>query len=234
VSPTSDSPARAGTSRGSGVAAPAGHEAPAPLVIDAAGACAALARADPVLGRHISKVGTYRLEVEPVDSLVAALARAIVYQQLTARAAATIHSRVAALGRAGFPTADELLVLDDGELRAAGLSSAKTRALKDLAARACAGALPTVDELVVLDDDAIIERLTTVRGIGPWTVQMLLMFRLGRPDVLPTSDYGVQKGFQRVFRTRALPTPAKLRARGDRWRPWRTVASWYLWRALDP
>jgi DNA-3-methyladenine glycosylase II len=194
----------------------------------------ALVRADRTLGRHIERVGDYRLRPEPVSSLVAALAEAIVYQQLTARAAATIHARVAALGRNGFPTAAELHDLDEATLRGAGLSAAKARALKDLAARQLQGQLPSLDECALLDDETLIERLTAVRGIGPWTVQMLLMFKLGRPDVLPAADYGVQKGFQKVFRTAALPSPRELLARGERWRPWRTMASWYLWRALDP
>jgi 3-methyladenine DNA glycosylase/8-oxoguanine DNA glycosylase len=194
----------------------------------------ALTRADRMLGRHIDRVGAYRLVPESPSSLVAALAEAIIYQQLTAKAAATIHARVAALGADGFPTAAELHALPDASLRAAGLSTNKARALKDLADKDLAGRLPTLHECATLHDDALVERLTAVRGIGPWTVQMLLMFKLGRPDVLPATDYGVQKGFQLVFHTAALPTPRAVLARGERWRPWRTMAAWYLWRALDP
>jgi DNA-3-methyladenine glycosylase II len=199
----------------------------------AARARRALGHADPVLARHIAHVGKYGLEVRSPASLFAALAEAIVYQQLTARAAATIHARVAALGVDGFPTPAEVLALHESRLRGAGLSMSKARALLDLAEKHEHGALPTVDECQRLTDDEAIARLTVVRGIGPWTVQMLLMFRLGRPDVLPATDYGVQKGFQRVFRTKALPTPQQVLARGERWRPFRTVAAWYLWRALD-
>jgi 3-methyladenine DNA glycosylase/8-oxoguanine DNA glycosylase len=192
-----------------------------------------LARADPVLGRHIAAVGPFRLEHRPLESVFDALAEAVVYQQLTAKAAATIHARVAALGVDGFPTPAELLAFHDDVLRAAGLSMNKARALRDLALQQQRGLLPDVDDCVTLDDDALLQRLTGVRGVGPWTVQMLLMFRLGRRDVLPAADYGVQKGFQRVFRTAGLPTPRQVLARGERWRPFRTMAAWYLWRALD-
>ena len=138
-----------------------------------------------------------------------------------------------ALGGGALPAPAELLALDDTALRGAGLSRAKTAALKDLAAHAHDGRLPELAEARTLDDDALIERLTAVRGVGPWTVQMLLMFRLGRADVLPATDYGIRKGFQRVFRTRQLPSPRQVLARGERWRPHRTMAAWYLWRALD-
>jgi len=118
-------------------------------------------------------------------------------------------------------------------LRGAGLSRSKLASLRDLAKRARDGELPSFDEAAQLADEAVIERLTRVRGIGRWTVEMLLLFRLGRPDVLPVDDYGVRKGFQVAFRKRALPTPAELRVRGERWRPYRSAASWYLWRAAE-
>jgi DNA-3-methyladenine glycosylase II len=193
----------------------------------------ALTKADPVLGRHMQKVGAYRLQVDGVSSLYEALAEAIVYQQLTGKAAATIYSRVKALGGGALPPPAALAVLPEDALRGAGLSRAKTAALRDLAAHAGDGRLPDVDEARLLDDGALVERLVSVRGIGPWTVEMLLIFRLGRTDVLPATDYGVRKGFQKVFRTRELPTPKQVLARGERWRPHRTMASWYLWRALD-
>lgn len=193
----------------------------------------ALAKADPVLGRHMQKVGAYRLQVDGVSSLYEALAEAIVYQQLTGKAAATIFSRVKALGGGALPPPAALVALPEDALRGAGLSRAKAAALRDLAAHAGDGRLPDVDEARVLDDGALVERLVSVRGIGPWTVEMLLIFRLGRTDVLPATDYGVRKGFQKVFRTRELPTPKQVLARGERWRPHRTMASWYLWRALD-
>ncbi|MDP2342300.1 MAG: DNA-3-methyladenine glycosylase 2 family protein [Deltaproteobacteria bacterium] len=199
---------------------------------------AALLRADPVLGRHMEKVGPYALEIEALTSVYEALARSIVYQQLTGKAAATIYGRVEALGKTpegkhGLPPPADLLKLDDTVLRAAGLSGAKTRAIKDLAQRQHEGLLPTAEEAAGLDDDVLIERLSAVRGIGPWSVQMLLMFRLGRRDVLPSTDYGVQKGFQKVFRKKALPKPKELALIGERWAPNRTMAAWYLWRALD-
>lgn len=193
----------------------------------------ALAKADPVLGRHMQKLGSYRLQVDGVSSLYEALAEAIVYQQLTGKAAATIFSRVKALGGGALPPPAALVALPEDALRGAGLSRAKAAALRDLAAHAGDGRLPDVDEARVLDDGALVERLVSVRGIGPWTVEMLLIFRLGRTDVLPATDYGVRKGFQKVFRTRELPTPKQVLARGERWRPHRTMASWYLWRALD-
>ena len=193
----------------------------------------ALLRADPILGRHMERVGAYALQREPLTSVYEALARSIVYQQLTGKAAATIYGRLVALGRGGLPPPAELLALDDTALRGVGLSGAKTRAIKDLALRQHEGLLPSADDAAGLDDDVLIERLSAVRGIGPWSVQMLLMFRLGRRDVLPATDYGVQKGFQKVFRKKRLPTPKELTAIGERWRPHRTMASWYLWRALD-
>lgn len=193
----------------------------------------ALAKADPVLGRHLEKIGAYRLKLDEASSIYQALAEAIVYQQLTGKAAATIFERVKALGGGTLPSPAVLRDLDDDALRAAGLSRAKTAALKDLATHAHDGRLPELSEARALDDAALVERLTAVRGVGPWTVEMLLIFRLGRVDVLPATDYGVRKGFQKVFRTRELPTPQQVLARGERWRPHRTMAAWYLWRALD-
>jgi 3-methyladenine DNA glycosylase/8-oxoguanine DNA glycosylase len=181
----------------------------------------------------MERIGSFGLQVRPLDSLFEGLAESIVYQQLTTKAAATIHARIRALGRTGFPTPEELEIIDDATLRGAGLSMAKVRALRDLAAKQVQGLLPTVATCATLGDDVLIERLTVVRGIGPWSVEMLLMFRLGRQDVLPTTDYGIQKGFQRVFRTRTLPTPQQVATRGERWRPFRSMAAWYLWRALD-
>ena len=188
---------------------------------------------DPVLAKHIEKIGKYTLEPDAVSSLYESLAQSIVYQQLNGKAAATIFGRVKALGAAGFPTPEQLLALDDAQLRGAGLSAAKTKAVRDLAEKALAGSLPHVDEAHTLDDDVLIERLTAVRGIGPWTVEMLLIFRLGRKDVLPSTDYGIRQGFMKVFRMKELPTPKQVLARGERWRPHRTMAAWYLWRALD-
>lgn len=192
----------------------------------------ALAQADPVLGRHMAKVGPFAIARNDVADLFVSLTEAIVYQQLSGKAAATIFARLQALSTRGSLTPDELLALDPAHIRGAGLSTAKSKAVLELATRQRAGELPSVDEARALDDDVLIERLTAVRGIGPWTVEMLLIFRLGRPDVLPSTDYGIRQGFRKVFRSKDLPTPKQVLARGERWRPHRTMASWYLWRAL--
>jgi methylated-DNA-[protein]-cysteine S-methyltransferase len=194
-----------------------------------------LRAADPALGRVMDAAGALRLRVDRTPSLFLALAEAIVYQQLTARAAATIFARLRALFPHAHlgPTPEQILRASDEKLRGAGLSGAKLLSLRDLARRARAGQLPSLDEIGGMDDDAIVERLTEVRGIGRWTVEMLLIFRLGRPDVLPVDDYGVRKGFAAAFRRRDLPTPTDLARRGERWRPYRTAASWYLWRAAE-
>jgi 3-methyladenine DNA glycosylase/8-oxoguanine DNA glycosylase len=194
-----------------------------------------LRAADPVLGQLMDMVGPFRMQLDRAPSLFLALAEAIVYQQLSGKAAATIFGRVRALfprAPAG-PTPAQLLRISDDELRGAGLSRSKLLSLRDLARRAENGELPSLAEVHRMDNDAIIERLTEVRGIGRWTVEMLLMFRLGRPDVLPTGDYGIQKGFAVAFRKRKLPTREVLEKHGARWKPYRTVASWYLWRATD-
>ena len=194
-----------------------------------------LRAADPKLARLIARVGACRLQLKTTPSVFAALAESIVYQQLHGKAAATIFARVRALfPRArGALTAAQVLSASEADLRGAGLSNAKFLALRDLAERCQSGSIPTLAQLQKLDDEAIIERLTEVRGVGRWTVEMLLIFRLGRPDVLPVDDYGVRKGFSIAFGTAELPTKAELEARAKRWRPYRTVASWYLWRATD-
>ena len=205
------------------------------LGYDPAAAVAQLAASDPALARLMTAVGPFRVRLDKTSSLFAALAEAIVYQQLTGKAAATIFARVRAL----FPRAHESLSAahihraSDQKLRAAGLSRNKLLSLRDLAHRTLAGELPSLAEVHAMPDEEIIERLTAVRGIGRWTVEMLLIFRLGRPDVLPVDDYGVRKGFAVAFRKRALPTRAELEKRGARWKPYRSVASWYLWRAAE-
>jgi DNA-3-methyladenine glycosylase II len=168
--------------------------------------------------------------VRPFD----ALAESIAYQQLTGKAAATIFGRVRALyPKKKWLDPKQLLATPDETLRAAGLSRAKTAALKDLAAKTIDGTVPSGRALLRMTDDEIITRLTTVRGIGRWTVEMLLLFDLGRPDVWPVDDYGVRKGFAKTFRRRELPTPKQLMKFGEKWRPYRSVAAWYFWRALD-
>jgi len=194
-----------------------------------------LRAADPKLARLIARVGPCRMQLKTSPSIFAALAESIVYQQLHGKAAATIFARVRALfPRArGALTPAQISGASEADLRSAGLSNAKYLALRDLAERCQNGSIPTLSQLQKLDEEAIIERLTEVRGIGRWTVEMLLMFRLGRPDVLPVDDYGVRKGFSIAFGTAELPTKAELEARAKRWKPYRTVASWYLWRATD-
>jgi len=205
------------------------------LDFDPALAVETLSAADPKLARLIARIGPCRLQLRTTPSVFAALAESIVYQQLNGKAAATIFARVRALfPRArGALTAAQVLSASEAQLRGAGLSNAKYLALRDLAERYQSGSLPTLSQIQKLTDEAIIERLSEVRGVGRWTVEMLLMFRLGRPDVLPLDDYGVRKGFSIAFNTPELPAKAELEARARRWKPFRTVASWYLWRATD-
>jgi O-6-methylguanine DNA methyltransferase len=194
-----------------------------------------LRASDTALARLIDQVGPFRLQLKRTPSIFGALAEAIVYQQLTGKAAATIYGRVCALfPRAHHgPSAEHILRASDEKLRGAGLSRPKLLALRDLARRAKAGEVPTFADVQQMDDAAIVERLTQVRGIGRWTVEMLLIFRLGRGDVLPADDYGVRKGFAVAFKKRELPSRQDLEKRGARWQPYRTVASWYLWRAAE-
>ena len=193
-----------------------------------------LANTDPRLAQLIARSRRYNIapavSIRPFD----ALAESIAYQQLSGKAAATIFGRVRAL----YPKRKKLdpqhlLATPDESLRAAGLSRAKTAALKDLAAKTIDGTVPSGRALLRMSDDEIITRLTQVRGIGRWTVEMLLLFDLGRPDVWPVDDYGVRKGFAKTFGRRKLPTPKQLMKIGEKWRPYRSVAAWYFWRALD-
>ncbi|MEP7049296.1 MAG: methylated-DNA--[protein]-cysteine S-methyltransferase [Pseudomonadota bacterium] len=205
------------------------------LAFDPTLAVQALRASDPKLRTLIDRIGPCRLQLKTTPSVFAALAESIVYQQLHGKAAATIFARVRALfPRArGALTATQVLSASQADLRGAGLSNGKFLALRDLAERTQSGQVPSLAQLQALSDEAIIERLTEVRGIGRWTVEMLLMFRLGRPDVLPLDDLGVRKGFSIAFGTPEMPSKAELEARAKRWRPYRTIASWYLWRATD-
>ncbi len=208
-------------------------DAPPP---DLARVCRHLREADARLSTLIEIVGPCRLEVAAERNTFAALSKAIVYQQLTGKAAATIYGRVcaAAAGRSDRSfTPTQLASLDDASLRGAGLSRSKMLALRDLAARTEAGEVPTLARLQRMPDEDIIEVLTRVRGIGRWSAQMLLIFRLGRLDVLPVDDYGVRKGFARLLGRREPPPPAALERRAQRWRPYRSIASWYMWRATE-
>lgn len=205
----------------------------ASLSFDARNAVDTLCAADPVLGAHIARIGPFALRLEATHDTFAALGEAIVYQQLNGRAARAIVERLkTALRSPHFPSSERVRRARIDTLRAAGLSRAKAAALHDLAEKTAAGVVPSLHELVSMSDEDITSRLVTVRGIGPWTVEMLLIFRLGRPDVLPASDYGLRKGYAAVFGGE-LPSPRALLAHGERWRPFRTVASWYLWRAVD-
>lgn len=191
-----------------------------------------LKRADPVMERVISLVGPCRFTVHSEGTEFNYLARAIIYQQLSGKAAATIYGRVLALTGAPQLAPGPLMALTDAQLRAAGLSRQKTAYLRDLAEHAHSRRLP-IERLAELPDDELHALLQQVTGIGVWTVQMFLMFRLGRPDVLPVSDLGVRKGVQIAYRLRALPPPKRVEKIGKCWAPFRTIASWYLWRLLD-
>jgi len=194
-----------------------------------------LRAADAKLARLIAETGPFRMRLKRAPSIFMALAEAIVYQQLHGKAAAAIFARLRGLFPYApeSPTAEQILRASDAKLRGAGLSQAKLLSLRDLARKTADGAIPTLAEIHGMENEAIIERLTTVRGIGRWTVEMLLMHRLGRPDVLPVDDYGVRKGFAVAYGKRDMPTPKALAKYGERWKPYRTVASWYFWRAAE-
>ncbi|HEX4645945.1 MAG TPA: DNA-3-methyladenine glycosylase, partial [Verrucomicrobiae bacterium] len=189
---------------------------------------------DKVLARLIQKVGPCGWKPRKHHSPFQALVRSVTYQQLNGTAAATIFGRVKALypGRR-FPSPEDLLATPDEKLRGAGLSRAKVAAIKDIAANTLTGVVPTSRAIARMTNEQIISQLTTIRGVGPWTVEMLLMFKLGRPDVLPATDFGVRKGFAVTYKLKDLPTPAELLEHGERWRPYRSFAAWYLWRSLD-
>jgi DNA-3-methyladenine glycosylase II len=235
---------------------------PRPPRYDHALALRELTAADPKLGRLIQRAGPFTLRVSSAQSPFEALVESIVYQQLHGKAAATIHRRLLesfgptlappTLGAPSMtapsswvglhPTPQQILDCPNEQLRSAGLSANKALALRDLAAKTLDGTVPTLAAIRRMSDEAILSHLTQVRGIGVWTVHMMLIFRLGRPDVLPTSDYGVRKGFALTFQglkptTKLTPAllakPADMERRAKKWHPWRSVASWYLWRACD-
>ena len=197
-------------------------------------AIAHLSKADKILGRLIKKIGPYTWKPNKRLSPFETLVKSVAHQQLNGTAANTILKRVMALypGR-GLPAPEDLLATPDERLRAAGLSRAKVASIKDIAAKTMAGVVPTSRAIARMDNDTIISRLTTIRGVGPWTVEMLLIFKLGRIDVLPATDYGVRKGFATTYRLKELPTPAELLDHGEKWRPYRSIAAWYLWRSLE-
>jgi DNA-3-methyladenine glycosylase II len=209
-----------------------------PLPFDHREAIAHLSKVDRRLGRLIEKTLAksveFKLNIEELETPYDSLLEAIVYQSISGKAAKTIFARIAAMGANGrCPTPEELLRVRKPALRKAGLSFAKIAAARDLAHKTIEGVVPTLDEALVMSDQELVDRLISVRGIGAWTVEMFLIFRLGRPDVLPIHDYGVQKGFAITYGKKVIPKPRELAAFGERWRPYRTVASWYMWRAID-
>jgi|HubBroStandDraft_6_1064221.scaffolds.fasta_scaffold10442_2 DNA-3-methyladenine glycosylase II len=191
-----------------------------------------LKKSDPAMAQVIDLVGPCRFAVRAEGTHFDHIVRAIVYQQLSGKAASTIHSRVHALYGDRPPTPAELLATDDATLRGAGLSWAKIKYVKDLSAHALDGRLP-IDRLHELDDEHVMAALVQVKGIGRWSAQMFLMFRLGRPNIIPELDLGIRKAVQRAYGLRKLPTPAKVQEIGARWEPYGTIAAWYLWRSLE-
>ena len=213
---------------------------------DHTAACEHLSRVDKQLARIIARTGPCWMQRETTQSIFDALLESIIYQQLNGKVAATIMSRVKALFPEntrrirtrrglvdGFPTPEQILAASEEHLRSAGLSRNKMLAIRDLAAKTVDGTVPTVQQAHRMSDQELIERLVEVRGIGRWTVEMLLMFRLGRPDVLPVDDYGVRKGFAKMKKLAELPKPKELAAYGEKWKPYRSVAAWYMWRAAE-
>lgn len=196
-------------------------------------AIAHLSSSDRTLGALIELAGPFTMQVQRLHDPFEALARNIIFQQLHGKAAEAIHSRMLALFAKSKLRPQDILEASEESLQSAGVSRAKLAALKDLAAKTLDGTVPTLARLRRMSDEEIIERLTQVRGIGRWTVEMLLMFRLGRADVLPTGDYGVRKGFGLVYGLPESPLPKELEEYGERWRPYRSVASWYMWRACE-
>jgi DNA-3-methyladenine glycosylase II len=209
---------------------------------DASRACRELSEADPRLGRVIAAAGPFTMRLKSSHSPFEALLEAIIYQQLHGKAAFAILTRLLKLFGDLHPSPEHILAMPDEQIRSAGVSQGKMLALRDLAAKTLDGTVPTLARIRRMSDEEIVEHLTQVRGIGPWTVEMLLIFRLGRPDVLPVSDYGVRKGYaltysriskNKPFTNDMLPKPEEMLRRAKKWRPWRSVASWYLWRACD-
>jgi len=207
---------------------------PPPLPFDLAAALAHLSHCDPCIARLIQEAMPFEPQIDHSQSPYEALMEAIAYQSISGKAAATIYARVKELSTAGGPpTPHEMLKLKRPALRKAGLSGAKILAMKDLAQKTIDGIVPTHAEALELSDEELVQRLVSVRGIGAWTVEMFLIFRLGRPDVLPIHDLGIQKGWSVAYKKKHKPRPTELLIFGERWRPYRTVASWYLWRAFE-
>ncbi|MGO9452698.1 MAG: DNA-3-methyladenine glycosylase family protein [Candidatus Binataceae bacterium] len=204
------------------------------LPFDLAEAMRSLAERDEQLRMLIDETVPFQLDIAEATSPYEALLESIAYQSISGKAAATIFGRVKALGSNGrAPTPEQMLKLRKPALRKAGLSAAKILAMKDLARKTIAGVVPTLAQAQTMSDEELVERLVSVRGIGAWSVEMFLIFRLGRPDVLPIHDLGVKKGWSVAYGKKHMPAPRELLAFGERWRPWRTVASWYMWRVFE-
>jgi len=193
-----------------------------------------LCERDARIKKLVAETASFQIDVEQGQSPYEVLMEAIAYQSISGKAAATIFGRIKAFGEKGRPPSPQkMLKLPTAKLRKAGLSGAKVLAMKDLAKKTIEGIVPTHDEALKLSDEDLIERLVSVRGIGAWTVEMFLIFRLGRPDVLPIHDLGVKKGWSVAYGKKHMPKPNELLKFGERWRPYRTVASWYMWRAFE-
>ncbi len=188
---------------------------------------------DEAMAGVIERYGPCKMSLNVVQSPFQALFKSIIYQQLSTQSATSIYNRVLQLFDTGVPSPQVTLNLTDEELRGAGMSRQKISYMRDLAVKTAEGTVPSLEELDRLPDEEILERLTAVHGIGRWTVEMLLMFSMGRPDILPSTDLGIRKGFQQVYGHEELPKPRQIEKYGELWRPYRTIASWYLWRVVD-
>jgi 3-methyladenine DNA glycosylase/8-oxoguanine DNA glycosylase len=208
--------------------------APSKLPFDLLAAQQHLSACDERLATLIAEMLPFQIDIAEAQSPYEALLESIAYQSISGKAAATIFARVKALGSGGkAPTPEEMLRIPKRVLRKAGLSGAKILAMKDLARKTIEEVVPTLEQAEKMSDEELVERLVSVRGIGAWTVEMFLIFRLGRPDVLPIHDLGVKKGWSVTYGKKHMPRPTELLKFGDRWRPYRTVASWYMWRAFE-
>src|SRR5450631_1920449 len=204
------------------------------LPFDLAAAMAHLSAKDEKLAPLIAEMTKFEIDMTAAQSPYEALMESIAYQSISGKAAATIFGRVKALGSNGRPpTPEQMLKLRKQALRKAGLSGAKVLAMKDLAAKTIKGIVPAREDACQMSDEELVERLVSVRGIGAWTVEMFLIFNLGRPDVLPIHDLGVKKGWSVTYGKTHMPKPKELLAFGEQWRPYRTIASWYMWRAFE-
>ena len=192
-----------------------------------------LAKSDPVMRRLMKQIGPCGLEPQRARQPFESLVRAIAHQQIHGKAAEAILGRFVALYPGKFPQPAALLETDSAALRGCGFSQAKVAAILDIAAHTLAGTVPTLARIRKMPDEKIVQRLIQIRGVGRWTVEMLLIFQLGRPDILPVDDFGIRNGFRIAYQCVAMPKPREVLEYGARWQPYRTVASWYLWRAAD-